>query len=324
MVIEKQNNKSGRFDIKNLTNNGWFILCCNICSIIGLIITIVSNNKTCQIIFTVITSLTIFSMLFYLFYRVFSLKRARRNIHKTYLATNIESFSRLHVFYQELLSYINMIRTSDSVTKNTFHDKATLLCNRIEKIFTVYLGTKNAVSVCIKFIKADTILNNDFLNSEVYTFARSNSTSPTRLLYDQSDNQPDRIIDNSDFEMIVSSEKIFKNIDHFACEDLDSYPDKYLKEFKKEFKNSHSAPPYKSAIIIPIRAKIENTSNSLKKPCIKTKCFHIVGFLCIDSEEKFLTSEDYRRTRFLSSTELAYTIGESLYPFFEEYLTSSL
>ena len=324
MSSKEKHTQKSNFDINQIINNGWFILFCNFCSILGLIITCISQDIICRIIFASITGILIASMIFYGFYRIFNLKRAKRNIYKMHLAMNKKTFIYLHVFYQELLSYINTIRKNNTVSPSTFHDKATLLCNRIEQIFTVCLGTKEPVSVCIKFIKANAILEKDVLNSEVYTFARSNSTSPSRFKYDQNDTPPDKIIDNSDFEMIVSNERIFKDIDYFACEDLEAYQEKYENQFKKQFKNSHASPPYKSAIIIPIRTKLENTSQNLKNQCIQTNCYHIVGFLCIDSEEKFLVSEDYRNTRFNNSTELAYTLGESLYPFLEEYLISSL
>ena len=324
MTSQENNYTNKKSKINQLINNGWFILGCNACSIIGLIITFLNDNSICKVIFAAITGIMICSIVFYMFYRVFNLKRATRNIHKINLAINKKTFLYLHAFYQDLLSYISLIQKNENISKVTFHDKAALLCNRIEKIFTVCLGTKDPVSVCIKLIKADTIFDNDFLNSQVYTFARSSSTSPMREKYDLSDNPPDKIINNSDFEMIVSDERIFKKIDYFACEDLDSYPDIYKNDFKKDYQNSHFSPPYKSAIVIPIRTKIENISKNLKNRCIDTNCYHIVGFLCIDSEEKFLPSEDYRYTRFTNSIELAYTLGEALYPFLEENLIKSL
>lgn len=310
--------------INRFVNNGWFILACNLCSVIGLVISFVSENEICKIIFAIITALLICSVAFYMFYRVFALKRAKRNIYKTNLAMNKKTFGFLHDFYKDLLAYIYYLRNNDNISKETFRDKAILLCNRIERIFTIYLATKEPVSVCVKLIKSDSIMDENILNSEVYTFARSTSTASERFQYDEKDNSCDKINNNSDFEMIVSNEDAFRNIDYFSCEDLDAYPKIHLEEYKKEYRNSHSEPPYKSAIVIPIRAKIENVSKNLKRQCVNKNCFHIVGFLCIDSEEKFITSKDFKLTRFKSSTELAYTLGESLYPFFEEHLIKSL
>ena len=217
-----------------------------------------------------------------------------------------------------------MLRKNNNPSIVTFRDKAALLCNRIEQIFTAALSTTEPVSVCIKFIKTDSILDADIMDAEVYTFARSSSTQSSRLLLDMKNNPPDKIIENSDFEMIVSDERLFRNIEFFACENLDAYPDAYMKEYKKAFTNSHQNPPYKSTIVVPIRTNIENVSERLKHQSKSTNCYHIVGFLCIDSEEIFVASEDHRFTRFKNTVELAQSIADSLYPFLEEYLIKSL
>lgn len=313
-----------RFDINKIVNNGWFILAGNFASFIGLIVSVIGKNIICQIIFTTISSLLGCSIAFYMFYRVFNLKRARRNIYKFNLAINQNTYKWLHSFYKDLQEYYSTLRRKDSVSKEWIHDKAVLLCNRTQQVFTAALATNSDVSVCIKFFETE-LLDSNLLYSKVYTFARSTSTQPERLNYDLNPLGVDRIIDNSDFKMIVSDKPPFQDIDHFACEDLDSYPTEYAQKYKEAFKNSHFNPPYKSAIVIPIRTKIDNVSKALdKQPLIKNNNYHIIGFLCIDSEEKFNASEDFRLTRFRNCVELAFAIGESLYPFFEEYLTKYL
>lgn len=257
-------------------------------------------------------------------YRVFNVRRARINLDRYHLAISKKTFVGLHSFYQELSSHLSILRKKDNISVGTFRDKATLLCNRIEEIFTTVLNTRERVSVCIKFIKTDSILNNDILNAEIFTFARSPSTSPERLKYDNSGTPPDKIKENSDFEMIVSNESQFKGVDYFACENLDDYSEIYKEKYNKPFMNSHLNPPYKSAIVVPIRSKIEYVSEKLKRETNNRNSYHIVGFLCIDSEEQFGVSEDHRLTRFKNAVELACLIGDTLYPFLEEYLNNAL
>ena len=108
-MYNQTTNPSKKFDINQLVNNGWFILCCNICSIISLIITFTSQNLIFQIILAIFAATNISLMAFYLFYRIFNIKRAKRNIYKTHLATNKRTFMYLHVFYQDLLMFLSMV-----------------------------------------------------------------------------------------------------------------------------------------------------------------------------------------------------------------------
>ena len=308
-----------------VANNGWYILFCNTCSVVSLILTFIFDDIICRIIFGSITCLFACALVGYLFYRVFAIKRAKLNLEASYVGKNKKVFDYIQAYQHDLLDFSSFVNNQNNINVHTFKDKAALLCNRIEQILTSALGTKDRVSVCVKCLKTETILNNDVDNWEIYTFARSSSTQATRLEYDRKDREPDKIAGNTDFEVIVSDDERFKSFNCFYCGDLDTYPEIFRKKYTKEFKKSHSNPPYKSTIIVPIRMISDNISPMLQKQACSSKYYHVIGFLCIDSEEKFIkTPGDYRYSTFKNSVSVVRAIGDSLYPFFESYLTKEL
>lgn len=322
---EKKKRGSVTEQIKNLVNNVWFILVCNCCSVIGLILTFTIDNIICRVIFGVLSFLFVFTVAFYLILRAFSIKKARYNIEATYEARSKRVYTHLKSYQNDLVDFARMIDHKSSIEEHTFKDKAALLCNRIEQIMTAALMTKEPVSVCIKCIKTETILCDDIEKWEIYTFARSASTQPDRLEYDREDRQPDRIVDNTDFEVIVSKSKKFEDFKCFYCGDLDTYPEYFKSKYEQGFKNSHSNPPYKSTIIVPIQVVRNRVAPILRKEISSTTHYHVIGFLCIDSEEKFIKSKDDQRYNiFTSCVNLVFAIGNSLYSFFEKYLIKEL
>lgn len=322
---DKENKRNASEWANAVANNGWYMLFCNTCSIVGLILTFTIDNIVCRIIFGSITCMLACALLAYFFYRVFAIKRAKLNLEASYVGKNKKVFEYIQAYQHDLLDFSCFVTNQSNISAHTFKDKAALLCNRIEQILTSALGTKDRVSVCVKCFKTETILNNDVKNWEIYTFARSASTQATRLDYDRKDREPDKIADNTDFEVIVSDDARFKSFNYFYCGDLDTYPEIFRQKYTKEFKNSHSNPPYKSTIIVPIRMISDNISPILQKQVCASKYYHVIGFLCIDSEEKFIKAEgDYRYSTFKNSVSMVRAIGDSLYPFFENYLTKEL
>lgn len=147
--------------------------------------------------------------------------------------------------------------------------------------------------------------------------ARSLSTKRSRLSYDNTYRKPDLLADNTDFEVIVSDDAKFQDFNRFSCGDLDSYPDEFRKKYLHEFKNSHDNPPYKSTIVIPIRIASEYLLPIFENTRTDKLSYHALGFLCIDSEEKFISSQqDFKYNRFKNCEELACSFADSLYNFF--------
>lgn len=258
----------------------------------------------------------LFTISVYLLYRVFAVRRAKKNIIKTQLAIQKETGEFIHRFFHDLRDCNSFLDKNTNVDESQFKDKAKLLCNQIEKIFSRLLDAK--ISVCIKTIKTDTILNNSIDDWEVITFVRSISTADERYKYDR---KPDKIVDNTDFEIILRDVGKYKQQDYFVAENIDKFRKDFESNARAIFLNSHEEVPYKSAIVVPIRIKVSDMHPNLKKLCDNGEFFHVVGFLCIDSEETF---DDKRNNlkyiQFVSSIKYACAISDSLYHFFESYL----
>lgn len=310
--------------IKQIVNNPWFILVCNIISVVGFFTSFIVQDEICKIIICALCAVLVLVVTLYLFFRIASIKKAKRNLSRSTLALNKKIYKYIHDFYHNLRNYLNAIQQDADFSSRHFSDKAALLCNHMEKVFTTSLDAKDPVSVCIKRIKTSSILNDRVSDWELSTFARSTSTQRERYEYDRNDRDPDKIIDNTDFEMIVSNDKLFRNFDCFYTGDLETYAVEYEKKYGVPFKNSHFQPPYKSTIIVPIRIDTDYMSSALKGKIGKARYYHIVGFLCIDSEEKFLEEDEIRYERFKNCVELAFSMGDALYTFLEDYLVKDI
>lgn len=317
-------NRRNKMGISQIVNNPWFILVCNVMSIIGFFLSFTVQNEICKIITCAFCAVFVFIVTLYLFFRIAGIKKAKRNLSRKTVAVNKKTYKNIHDFYHNLRNYLNAIQQDDNFSSRHFSDKAALLCNHIEKVFTTALDVKEPVSVCIKRIKTSSILNDNVSEWELCTFARSTSTQRERYEYDRNDREPDKITNNSDFEMIVSNDRQFKSFNCFYTGDLETYAAEYEEKYGVEFKNSHFNPPYKSTIIVPIRIDTEYMSAALKGKIGKGRYYHIVGFLCIDSEEKFLKEDEIRYESFKNCVELAFSMGDALYTFLEDYLVKDI
>lgn len=306
--------------IEKITNNAWLVLFFNICSLFGLILSCVFGNQWCILVFSILLAVLICIISSYLIYRVFAVRRAKRNIEKTHLAIRKETGELFHSFFHDLRDCNSFLDKNKDVEERVFKYKASLLCNQIEKIFNRLLDIKTAV--CIKIIKTDTILNKSIDEWEVKTFVRSSSTSDERYKYDR---KSDKIIDNTDFEIILRDIGDFKQQDYFFAENIDRFREVFETKSGEKFRNSHEDFPYKSAIVVPIRIKVSDMHPDLKKICNDDDFFHVVGFLCIDSEETFDDEKNnYKYSQFMSSLKYACAISDSLYHFFESYLIKEI
>lgn len=317
--------KSNYERVYSFVNNAWVILFCNICTVAGIVLTCVIDNLICRIIFCSLASIFALFVAFYLFYRVFGIRRAKRNVESIRVAKERKLFEYIHQFHHNLRDYLNFLSNEEKLSRSAFIDKASLLCNQLEQIFTIALGAEERVSVCFKCIKSKSILNENNDEWELYTLARSVSTRSERLKYDRQDRIPDTIVNNTDFRVIVSDEEKYKEFNCFSCGDLDSYAEEFLLRYKTEFKNSHENPPYKSVIVVPIRIKSDSVSKIIKESINKKNYYNVIGFLCIDSEEKFIDSpKDFKFSTFNNCVQLACALGDSLYCFFESYFVNDI
>lgn len=181
-------------------------------------------------------------------------------------------------------------------------------CSYIENIFTS-LWQNNKVSVCIKKIVTDNIMNNNFEEWGVATIARSAGTKQDRYqLYSETP----LISENSDFKIIISPK--YKD-SVFSCLDLTKVDEEFIDKYGEKYKNStlNYLDKYKSTIVAPIRIKINKANPIIKPICNKDHQYHLVGFLCIDTEDIFKGDS----ILFNSGIELAKGFADALYKLFE-------
>lgn len=100
--MTKKHNDTSKFNIETIANNAWIMLFFNFCSLVGLIVSCVTGNETCILVFSILVAVLIFTISIYLVYRVFAVKRAKANIQKINLAINKEIGEKLHRFFHDL------------------------------------------------------------------------------------------------------------------------------------------------------------------------------------------------------------------------------
>lgn len=318
--VDKKHNDTSKFNIETIANNAWIMLFFNFCSLVGLIVSCVTGNETCILVFSILVAVLIFTISIYLVYRVFAVKRAKANIQKINLVINKEIGEKLHRFFHDLRDCNSFLDKNKDVEIEMFRDKAKNLCNQVETIFNRLLNAKT--SVCIKLLKTDTLLNKKLEEWEIQTFVRSSSTADERY---QHDRKTDKIIENTDFEIILRNVGKFKQRDCFCSENLEKTIAEFDRDSGEKFRNSHEGYKYNSAIVVPIRIKVSNMHQDLKRLCRDDDYFHVVVFLCIDSEETFDDEKNnYKYSQFMSSIKYACAISDSLYHFFESYLIKEI
>lgn len=199
--------------------------------------------------------------------------------------------------------------------KNTFSTSCKNISNEIEKVFST-LWDDSEVSVCFKKIVVNDI-NDDVINWETQTIARSTNTKRERKLCDSINH---RIFDNKDFYVIASS----KFPDYvFSSPNLENIKKDFPSQFGIEYENSTTdyIKHYRSTIVVPIRIVFDKAHKVIRNLHHSKKPSHnIIGFLCIDSMKTFDNDLDI----FKAGTELAVAFGDALYDLFEKNYVLSL
>lgn len=248
---------------------------------------------------------------------IFNVKRAENRILKKYFSSGKEIGEKLHKYQHKLRDYTSNMDGADDV--RIWNHCCELLCDSMcdifEKIFKDVLGAEN-ISVCIKIVKASSLLDTDYKNWRLETFARSPSTVSDRFKNDENEVL---ISENSDFQVIIE-EKYADN--YLAIADMTDIEDVFLKKFKIEYRNSRGKDfleYYRSCIIMPIEIDGTNVSEEVKKimPNVHKRKL-LLGFLCLDSMKVFQTEEEIEV--FEMAVSVSKALGDSLYPFFEKLL----
>ena len=205
-------------------------------------------------------------------YRMLSnsrMEKASFNFHKALHETRDLFFDVMHA--QKLNSL------TETLLNITYREKLSgILDNLCE---TLNSFTDRPISACIKlncFSSENGCEDISQENVELITFCRSHNSVTDRGNYERC-NKKIFLNDNTDFKEIISDNN---NKDYFYQTNLLDYDDK-LKSVELAYKNTNTdwARYYKSTIVVPIRIEF-NTLYHIKKDT----SYHIIGFLCVDSE----------------------------------------
>lgn len=187
------------------------------------------------------------------------------------------------------------------------------LCNCIEELVSFRLG-KSRVCVCIKLFDNMNLMNENVDEWKLYTVGRSHSTKANRK---KKDKKPVFVRENSDFETIIK-----EHLPYLCTPNLPVYIENWEHEHAEKFKNSSSNYKYKSTIVFPISTPMAEADQMFQKLISSWKAKpseHIVGFLCVDSEDVFDRNSEMR-IDFTDASETVGTISDILYPIVENII----
>lgn len=287
-----------------------------IISTTGLIISITNGNIILRILVIIILSISLICTIVYIIIRWFRIRQAKMNIEKNYLEKEEHAGSNTHKFFHRLRDHTTSLENADKITTDILKDKTKDLCNLIDDFYTDFLND-DTINVCIKLFDETTTKNRDYKKWKTYTFVRSNSADTSR---EENDNQSIELSKNTDYEIIVSNEPQFQDIYCFISENLKKTKEEFIQKYNKEFVCYNPSHNYQSKIIIPIRIKSEYIPKA--KDDSSKFSHHIIGFLCVDSEHTYdNVLSDYRYSTFLLSAHYAKAFADSLYHFFDSFLT---
>lgn len=155
------------------------------------------------------------------------------------------------------------------------HDE---LCSKIKKVYE-YLWPQYSVSTSIKVFDPKSV-NCNTEDWRIITWGRSSYVGADRGNHDY-DKDRHTVSKNSDFKIILSPK--YEDV-VFMCKNLSdpTFLHKFREEYGEEYLNStpYYWKKYSSTIVVPIRKRTQNGS------------FTIVGFLCVDTKEPFIGSDD--------------------------------
>lgn len=249
--------------------------------------------------------------------KVLLINKAIEKVNNFYNQLNLQTSEGLHKFMHTFRD-VDIFVKNNNITKEHFQALTAKICECIENFYNDLLET--STSVCLKLISSESSFDSNISNWQIETLARSAGTDPNRL---KNDNEVTTIDKNTDFKIIVSEEEKFKNEDFFVSSNLYNIDNKLFEEFNIKYENSHQnyLRYYKSTIVVPIRAEIKNTPPELTTN--KTNMYHILGFLCIDSNETFNDTVSSKRKKFLLGITYAKVFGDSLYILLNKYYSKT-
>lgn len=214
----------------------------------------------------------------------------------------------LHKHFHNMRDVLCSYKTSSDFDSDYFEQILRNVCTEIEVAFSK-IWEHEKISVCIKRIIVDDNMQEDFTQWRIETMARSIGTKQDRNLHNK---EPVLIANNSDFKVIIDPQY---GDSVFTCMDLTKVKETFLDTYKEEYRNSTEdyIKYYKSTIIAPIRVRTSKMNKGINAPWTNKISYHILGFLCIDTEEVFSDGVEL----FDTGIELAKALADILYKLVE-------
>lgn len=226
--------------------------------------------------------------------------------------TSVNYHSMLHsvknLYFELLKTYKNKVLDTSSLNTICVLHLSNILDNLCDT-FSTFTG--KTVSASIKLVSySDTNINEEITteNIKLITFCRSLNSSLNRGEYEKNIKKDILLKDNTDFLEIISPEN---TKDYFYQKNLFAYEKKLEKE-DKHYKNSNPnwKKQYKSTIVVPIKIEYDKLCN-----LESDKIFHIIGFLCIDSE--YTDAFTHKQEKY--NVELAKSYADIIYLVLSQY-----
>lgn len=294
-----------------------------ISSIVTIVLMFTGGNNLFRYILCGIVGIYILCFCWYVVKSLLDTNKAKQEFDRDYSQKHHKVALRLHGYFHNLRDYSSSIYSVKTLTLEDVVDKCRNICDYIAEFYRALLGNclgDDAVSVCIKLIKTESIFDEFYTNWEMETIARSTTTIQQR---NNIDKNPVKISENSDFQIIISRKY---QDELFSFSDMRNIDEDFLLTYQIPYRNSRGEDfikYYRSTIVVPIKIDGKHASQEVK---IRIKNVSekslILGFLCIDSMKVFET--EHEKKMFSLSVEYAKTLGDSLYLFFEKILLCCL
>lgn len=255
----------------------------------------------------------------YMVKSLFDTDRAEQELNRSYMSSQIKLSMQTHSYFHNLRNYIASISLEKTKTYEDTQEKCKSICNYITEFYnTLFEKCLNGsnISTCIKLIKPESIFDENYLNWQMTTIARSTSTVQKR---NNIDDIPVSISANTDFQIVISEKYqddlfSFADMTHIKQDFWDTYGIAYQNSRGDKFLDY-----YRSTIVVPIKIDGRYASGILKSYTKNSdQRSFVLGFLCMDSMKTFETDEE--KAMFALGVEYAKAIGDSLYTLFEKIL----
>lgn len=255
----------------------------------------------------------------YIIKNIFDAKRAEAELEQVNYNRNVNLSQAMHSYFHNLRHIISSMEETQIKKYADVREPSKNLCDYLSEfyraLFKSYLGENN-VSVCIKVVIPENIVDNDYNTWQMETLARSVTTIQKRV---GTDRDVVSIKDNSDFQIILSHE--FQD-ELFSFANMENIEEDFKKTYRRDYKNSRGKDfleYYKSTIVVPIKIDGRYASKRLLPFIPNLEDIDLIlGFLCIDSMKTFDTKAEQRI--FAVGVEYAKSLADSLYMLFEKII----